>query len=429
MTNILDQLKERGALHDTSHYDELAKLLSAGPAVFYCGFDPTADSLHAGSMLPLVIMARLQRAGHKPIALLGSATGMIGDPSGKSEERKLITEEEVRNNLEGIEKQVKLFLSAKGDNAFTIVRNDEWLRPISFVDFLRDTGKHFSVNMMLAKESVKNRLENREQGISYTEFSYMLLQAYDFYWLYQNRGCRLQVGGSDQWGNITAGIELIRRRTTVDAPQAYGATFPLLTTSTGAKFGKTEKGAVWLDPKRTSPYRFFQYWLNTTDEDVIRNLRLFTELEKDQIAALESAVREKPQERSAQVRLAQILTDLVHGEAERKRAEQASRVLFGESLNEVDAGTLKEIFSDVPSTELARSEIAAGGLGLVDLLVRCSLADSKGAAKRLIDGGGIYLNNERVSDPAVKIELARFIDASILVVRSGRKNYHLVTLT
>ena len=427
MSQILQQLKDRGSLHDVSHFDELSKLLAAGPVTFYCGFDPTADSLHAGSMLPLVMMARLQRAGHKPIALLGSATGMIGDPSGKSEERKLITEEEVRHNLEGIEKQVKLFLSAKGDNAFSIVRNDEWLKPVSFIDFLRDTGKHFSVNMMLAKESVKNRLENREQGISYTEFSYMLLQAYDFYWLYKNRGCRLQVGGSDQWGNITAGTELIRRRSAADAPQAYGATFPLLTTSTGAKFGKTEKGAIWLDSKRTSPYRFFQYWVNTTDEDVIRNLRLFTDLTEQEISDLEVQTREKPQDRAAQNRLGQILTDLIHGEGERKRAEQASKVLFGESLKDIDSGLLREIFSDVPSTEVQKSDIAAG-VSVVDLLVKCSVADSKGAAKRLVEGGGVYLNNERVTDSALKVEQSRLIDGSILVLRSGRKNYHLVTV-
>jgi tyrosyl-tRNA synthetase len=427
MSQILQQLKDRGSLHDVSHFDELSKLLLAGPVTFYCGFDPTADSLHAGSMLPLVMMARLQRAGHKPIALLGSATGMIGDPSGKSEERKLITEEEVRHNLEGIEKQVKLFLSAEGDNAFSIVRNDEWLKPVSFIDFLRDTGKHFSVNMMLAKESVKNRLENREQGISYTEFSYMLLQAYDFYWLYKNRGCRLQVGGSDQWGNITAGTELIRRRSPADAPQAYGATFPLLTTSTGAKFGKTEKGAIWLDAKRTSPYRFFQYWVNTTDEDVIRNLRLFTDLTDQEITELEKQTREKPQDRAAQTRLGQILTDLIHGESERKRAEQASKVLFGESLKDIDSSLLREIFSDVPSTEVQKSDIAAG-VSIVDLLVRCSVADSKGAAKRLVEGGGIYLNNERVTDSALKVEQSRLIDGSILVLRSGRKNYHLVTV-
>jgi len=263
--SLLNKFKDRGLIHDISHQEELTKVLDGPPLSFYCGFDPTADSLHVGSMMPLIMMRRLQQAGHKPIVLLGTTTGMIGDPSGKSEERQLLAQEQVVENSKEIAKQAALFLSSKGSNSFQVVQNDTWLSALSCVDYLRDVGKHFSVNAMIAKDSVKTRLTERDQGISYTEFSYMLLQAYDFLHLFQTQDCKLQIGGSDQWGNITSGIDLIRRKC---SGQAFGFTFPLLTTSSGKKFGKTEKGAVWLSAKRTSPYTFYQYWLKTEDADV-----------------------------------------------------------------------------------------------------------------------------------------------------------------
>ncbi len=427
MASILSTLKERGLVHDASHFDELERLLASTKTTFYCGFDPTADSLHAGSMLPLLVMRRLQKAGHKPIVILGSATGMIGDPSGKSEERKFLSVEELQKNLRGMEKQIKLFLSDQGENRFETLFNDQWTKNLSLLEFLREVGKHFSVNAMIAKDSVRARLENREQGISYTEFSYMLLQAYDFYWLYKERNCRLQVGGSDQWGNITAGIELIRRKAGADAPQAYGLTFPLLTTSTGAKFGKSEKGAIWLDAAKTSPYHFYQYWVNTTDEDVMRFIKLFTEIDGAELQALEAAVLNKPQERLAQKALAGTLTDLIHGPEETTRALQATEVLFGGSLDSLDSKTLLDIFSEVPSTSIPTAE-AAKGLAIQDLLVTCGVAQTKGAAKRLIEGGGLYVNNERITSAAEQISLSRFIDKRVLLIRSGKKSYYLAQL-
>ncbi|MFN8390700.1 MAG: tyrosine--tRNA ligase [Bdellovibrionota bacterium] len=425
--SFLKKLQSRGALHDASNFAELESLLGKEQISFYCGFDPTADSLHAGSMLPLIIMNRLQQAGHTPIVLLGSATGMIGDPSGKSEERKLLDEETLRRNVAGIEKQIRLFLSADGPNAFRIVKNGEWLDRVGYIEFLRDVGKHFSVNAMIAKDSVKNRLENREQGISYTEFSYMLLQAYDFYFLNHNHGCRLQVGGSDQWGNITAGLELIRRKSADGHPSAYGLTFPLLTTASGSKFGKTEQGAIWLDGTKTSPYSFYQYWLNSADADVVKYLLLFTPVEGDELEELKKAVAEHPERRSAQQYLAQYLTTLVHGKAETVRSVQASRILFGESFANVDSQTLLEVFRDVPSTSLSVDELGVG-VQLQDLLVRCGLAQSKGAARRAVDGGGVYVNNERVTDATTAIGSQSFVDGAVLVLRSGKKNYHLVRI-
>ena len=427
MASVLETLRQRGCVHDVSHFEELNKLLEHEPISFYCGFDPTSDSLHVGSMLPLLLMRRLQQAGHTPIVLLGAATGIIGDPSGKSEERKLLDADQVHHNAKGIEEQVRLFLSSEGPNAFRVVRNDTWLAPLQYIEFLRDVGKHFSVNSMLAKESVKARLENREQGISYTEFSYMLLQAYDYSWLYTNEQCRMQVGGSDQWGNITAGLELIRRTSPEGSKSAFGLTFPLLMTSSGTKFGKTEKGAVWLSPAKTSAYQFYQFWLNTSDEDVTRYLQLFTTFEGSELAALVDALQTQPQERLAQRTLAGTLTELVHGKSETERAVQASNILFGASFADVSSETLQQIFSDVPSLTLPRAE-ALQGIALQELLVRAGAAQSKGAAKRLIEGGGVYVNNEKVKDAQEKIELSRFVDGSVLVARSGKKNHYLVRL-
>lgn len=422
---LLTKLRERGCIHDVSDFAQLETALEKTSLTFYCGFDPTANSLHVGSMLPLVMMRRLQRAGHTPIVVLGGATGMIGDPSGKSEERNLLDAKTIEENLAGIQPQISLFLDAKGKNAFSIVRNNEWLGKISFIEFLRDVGKMFSVNMMLNKESVRARIESREQGMSYTEFSYMLLQAYDFYHLHEKHKCVLQVGGSDQWGNITAGIDLIKKKHPGENAAVFGLTFPLLTTSTGAKFGKTAEGAVWLDKNRTSPYQFYQYWYNTADDDVLRYLRLFTDVTEDTIDELTVLVKEKPDERKAQRVLAEDLTTLVHGADETKRALEASSVLFGGSMDNLDSKTLSAIFSDVPSTQMPKADLT-NGIELQELLVTTKLAQSKGAARRLIEGGGVYVNNNRAADPAQKIALNQFKDASVLILRSGKKTYHLV---
>lgn len=427
MASLTATLQERGCLHDASHLDELDALLTKEKITFYCGFDPTADSLHVGSMLPLLMMRRFQNAGHTPLALVGSGTGMIGDPSGKSEERKLLDEETLQKNVAGLERQISLFLDNKGPAAFRIVKNHEWLTQLNILEFLRDVGKHFSVNAMLSKDSVRSRIENREQGISFTEFSYMLLQGYDFYWLNKHHNCRLQMGGSDQWGNITAGLELIRRKNNEAHAPAYGLTFPLLTTSSGKKFGKTEHGTVWLDAARTSPYQFYQYWIGTHDADVLRYLKLFTFIEGDELRALEEAVVSKPEERLPQMALAKTLTDLVHGETETARAVQASKILFGAPLDQVDAKTLMQVFADVPSTQFAAQRFSSGA-ALQELLVECGLAQSKGAAKRAIEGGGIYLNNERVQDSQLVVTDKSFVEGKVLVLRSGKKNYHLARL-
>lgn len=422
--SLLSTFKDRGCLHTASHFEELEKALETESLTFYCGFDPTADSLHVGSMLPLIMMRRLQQAGHTPIVLLGSATGMIGDPSFKSEERKLLSEEVIQTNIKGIEAQVSKFLSAKGANAFQVVRNGDWLSKVSMIDFLRDTGKLFSVNAMISKDSVRERLENREQGISFTEFSYMLLQAYDFHWLFKHKKCRLQIGGSDQWGNITAGLDVIRRKEGSEA-SAFALTFPLITTSAGTKFGKTESGTVWLSPEKTSPYKFYQFWLNTGDEDSITFLKLFSETSLEDIEALANEMKKAPEKRSAQKFLARLMTELLHGEEERKRAEHSSEVLFSGSIESLDSKSLLEIFSDVPSTSIKKSELDAG-IALSDLLVKTTISKSKGEARRLIDGGGIYANNIRQSEAQALITTAHCIEGKALLLRSGKKNYHLV---
>lgn len=427
MSTFLSHLQSRGCIHDTSNFQELEQLLARERITYYCGFDPTGASLHVANLLPLVLMRRLQNAGHKPIALIGAATGMIGDPSGKSEERNLLSEEQIAQNAQSIEKQVRLFLSAEGENAYTMVRNDQWLKKLSCIEFLRDVGKHFSVNAMLVKDSVRSRLENREQGISYTEFSYMLFQAYDFYWLYKNHNCRLQVGGSDQWGNITAGLELIRRRTPADSPSAYAMTFPLITTSSGAKFGKTEKGAVWLSAELTSPYQFYQYWLNASDTDVVPYLSLFTEVSDEELETLKTSLVEHPEQRLAQKKLAADVTTLVHGADETVRAIKASSILFGEAISGVSSKVLLDIFADVPSVTVPPGEIEAGKT-LQELVVLSGLADSNGAARRLIEGGGVYVNNEKAQDMRMTLSLNNFIDRRVLVLRSGKKNYRLLTL-
>jgi len=421
--SVLEEFRWRGMVKDLTEGADEA--LEEGPVTAYIGFDPTASSLHVGNLLPIMGLVHLQRHGHRPIAVVGGGTGLIGDPSGKSQERLLLTRDEVAHNLEGIRSQLEQFLEFDGvDNPARVVNNLEWLGGLSLVDFLRDVGKHFSVNALLRKESIRRRLEDEEVGISYTEFSYLLLQAYDFLELYQRHGCTLQLGGSDQWGNITAGIDLIRR---TSGEKAHGVVFPLVTTAEGTKFGKTEEGAVWLDPARTSPFRFYQFWINTADGDVGTYLKYFTLLDRDEIASLERAVEERAWEREAQRRLAEDVTRRVHGEEGLARAEKATDVLFGgEEITGLGADEIADVFMDVPSSRIGAGELAGEGKGLVDLLAETGVASSKGEARRSIDQGGIYLNNRRVPDVDASVTSADAIEGRFLVLRKGKKRYHLV---
>ena len=417
--DLYTDLVWRGLIHQITSEAFIPGWLGSGSRTLYVGFDPTADSLHVGSLLPLMMLRRFQRAGHKPVALVGGATGMIGDPSGKSEERNLLSVETLRDNVAGMDRQLRRFLDFdQGPNAALLVNNFDWMRKLSYLEFLRDVGKNFPVNVMLARESVKNRID-RESGISYTEFSYMLLQAYDFVHLSDATGCELQVGGSDQWGNITAGIDLARR---MRGRQLYGLTCPLLTTADGQKMGKTEKGAVWLDPKRTSPYAFYQYWINVADADVSRCLRFLTELTREEIEFQESTAREAG---AAQKRLAESLTELVHGADGLAAATRASEIFFGASIENLDDGQLGEIFADVPSQELPRAQLDAG-LPLIDALVASGLSKSKGEVRRKIDEGGVYVNNLRCADKDRRLTAADLASKTMLVLRLGRKNYALL---
>ncbi len=415
--NLYQEFLWRGFIYQES--EGAREALSKGKIVGYIGFDPTAPSLHVGSLLPIMGLVHLQRYGHTPIAVMGGATGMIGDPSGKSKERVLLERETLERNLQGIRKQLERFLSFGGENPAIMVDNYDWTHKLSVIDFLRDIGKHFSVGYMLSKESVKRRLEG--SGISYTEFSYMLLQAYDFLYLFDKYRCTLQMGGSDQWGNITAGIDLIRK---VRGARAYGIVFPLLTTASGAKFGKTEEGTVWLDPEMTSPYRFYQFWMNADDRDVPKYLRLFTLLSREEIEALEEELKERPEKRLAQRRLAEEVTRMVHGEEGLKRAKRASEVLFGGSLEGITARELEEIMGHVPSRQISRDELSR--FTVLDLALKAGLISSRGEGKRLISSGGLYLNNRKVDSPARRIGEADLIEGRLLVLRKGKKNYLLV---
>ena len=428
--NVFDEFEWRGLVYDAT--PGLRELLGQEKLTAYIGFDPTAASLHVGSLVPILGLARLQRLGHSPIAIAGGGTGMIGDPSGKTQERQLLSKEKIEENLQGIKAQLARFLDFEArENPARIVNNADWLAVIPMVDFLRDVGKYFTVNAMMAKESVKRRLES-EDGISFTELSYMLLQAYDFLVLYDRFGCRLQMGGSDQWGNILAGADLIRRLRGEGTPEfggqkklAHGLVFPLVTTSSGVKFGKTEAGTVWLDPALTSPFRFYQFWINTDDRDVLTYLKLFTWLTREEIAELEEKVRTAPQEREAQRRLAREVTRMVHGEDALAKAERASAVLFGAEVSALEPREVRDIFADVPSTEIPKAQLQEG-LSLVDLLVSAGLAPSKGEARRAIQGGGIYLNNVRVSDEKKAVTPDDTIGGELIVLRKGRKEYRLV---
>jgi tyrosyl-tRNA synthetase len=415
---FVEELSWRGLVQQSSD-ERLGERMNAEPLTLYCGFDPTADSLHVGSLVPLMALARAQRAGHKPIAVVGGATGMIGDPSGKTEERKLLSVEELERNVAGVRCVIERFL---GEGA-VVVNNYDWFSKLSALDYLRDVGKQFSVNMMLAKESVRARLEDREHGISYTEFSYMLIQAYDFLELYKSHGCKLQIGGSDQWGNITAGIDLIRRKVSAEA---FGLTLPLITTSAGSKFGKTEKGAVWLTTERTSPYDLYQFFLRADDRDVGRYLRFFTFLDEKTIVALDETVVREPEKREAQRVLAREVTTLIHGAAETVKAQQAAKALFAGELTSLDAGQIEQLLSEAPSSEEPVGGLDGAGLPLMELLARTKLCASKGAARRDIEGGGIYVNDQRVADVARAIGRNDLLAGKFVVLRKGKKSYHLV---
>ena len=420
--DIIAELAWRGLIHQTTD-DHLADWLNAGPRTLYCGFDPTADTLHAGSLLPLLLLRRFQRAGHKPIAVVGGATGMIGDPSGKSAERNLLSVDVLRANVRGMERQMRRFLDFDGPNAARLVNNLDWMSGFSYLDFLRDVGKNFPINVMLAKDSVKGRIERTDSGMSYTEFSYMLLQAYDFVYLNEKHGCELQVGGSDQWGNITAGIDLGRRMKGV---QLYGMTSPLLLKSDGSKMGKTESGAVWLAAERTSAYQFYQYWINVDDADAGTCLRMLTELSREEIEALDAARATDAAKRDSQRRLAEELTRLVHGESGLATARRATEIFFGAEIESLSDAQLAEIFGDVPSSSLTADRLAGAGLNIVDALVEAQLVKSKGDARRQIQQGGAYVNNRRVDAVDRQLTAADLASETVMVLRLGKKRYALL---
>ncbi|MGV3525878.1 MAG: tyrosine--tRNA ligase [Candidatus Sericytochromatia bacterium] len=418
--DLLTHLRQRGMIEQISDEDAIRERFATERVSMYVGFDPTARSLHIGHLLPIMVLAHLQRAGHRPIMVVGGATGMIGDPSGRSSERVLITLDEVARNVEGLKEQLSRFVSFEGEHAARMVNNYDWTASMSYIDWLRDVGKYFSVNYMMAKESVRRRLEDRDQGISYTEFSYMLLQAYDFLHLFRHADCKLQGGGNDQWGNIIAGIDLIHK---AEGQQAYGVTFPLITTASGEKFGKSAGNAVWLDAELTSPYQFYQYWIQTDDRDVERYLKLFTFMPLEEVTGILALHADNPEQRYGQRRLAEEVTRIVHGAEALLKVQQATEVLFGREIRGLTDSDLQAIFADVPSSQLERSRL--GEITLTELLRDTGMAQSNGEARRLIQGGGVYLNNLKCGDPAQVIEEADLASETTLVLRSGKKKYHL----
>jgi tyrosyl-tRNA synthetase len=420
MTNLYDELAWRGMMSEST--EGLSDLLARESVTAYIGFDPTASSLHVGSLLTVMGLARLQRFGHNPIAIVGGGTGMIGDPSGKSQERKLLSPEQLEENVAGIKRQLEKFLDFDaGPNRARIVNNAEWLASFDLLGFLRDTGKYFTVNYMLQKESVSRRLES-EEGISYTEFSYLLLQARDFLELSDRYSCALQMGGSDQWGNITAGIDLIRR---LRGKKAHGLVWPLMTTATGGKFGKTEAGTIWLDPERTSPFQLYQFWLNTEDRDVVSYLKLFTFLDQAAIGELEAATKSEPEKREAQRVLAREVTSLVHGVVEVEKAIRGSEQLFSRNAFALPVEELLSSLADAPSTSVTM-QVIAEERPLVQWLVETKLASSRSEATRLVVGGGIYVNDVAVKDPKRKLTTGDVWEKALVVLGKGRRQRHVL---
>ncbi len=422
-TNVYDEFEWRGLIYSVT--EGLRELMAKEKIAAYIGFDPSAPSLHVGNLLTIMGLVRLQQFGHTPIAVAGGGTGLIGDPSGKTNERPLLSKDEVTFNIEGNKAQLSRFLDFNSKvNPAIMVNNADWLTTTPLTDFLRDVGKHFTVNALIAKESVKRRLES--EGISFTEFSYVLLQSFDYLTLFERYNCLLQMGGSDQWGNITAGVDLIRR---VRGQTAHALVWPLVTTISGAKMGKSEKGTVWLDSELTSPYRLYQYLYNTADTDVLTSLKQLTLLPQERIMEIEYSLRNKPEKREAQRELASDVTRRVHGDEAVSKAEQASRVLFGEEIKNLDLQDVMDIFAEAPSTEIGKSEFTGQGMAVADLVIKTGLVKSKGEARRLIDGGGIYLQNARVTDVKSTVSLDNAIQGRVFVLRKGQREYHLVKVT
>lgn len=425
MSKLLDELRWRGLLHD--YVEGLEQLLDKEQVTCYLGIDPTAGSLHIGHLTSLMLLKHLQEAGHQPIVLIGGATGMIGDPSGKSRERLLMPQEEIEQNSARIKQQLNRFMNFEtGKNAGELVNNYDWMKDFSFLEFIRDVGKHITINYMLAKDSVKKRMES---GLSFTEFSYQMVQGYDFYYLYTHKNCKLQVGGADQWGNIVTGTELIRRKSENDA-EAYGLTCPLMTKADGGKFGKTEEGNVWLDPEMTSPYKFYQFWLNVSDEDAEKYIKVFTMLSKPQIDEVIQQHQQAPHKRLLQSTLAKEVTVMIHSEEAYATARDASQILFGnkslESLKELDDQTILDIFKGVPQYEINRQDLEET-IPLSDLITdMCPIFGSKGEVKRLIKDNGLVVNDIRVSDHQMPITVDHLINNKYIVIRKGKKNYFLI---
>jgi tyrosyl-tRNA synthetase len=423
--HLIEELQWRGMIQDIMPGTK--ELLEKEVVSGYIGFDPTSDSLHIGSLVPILLLVHLQRAGHKPYALVGGATGMVGDPSGKSEERNLLSEETLLFNQEGVRKQLSKFLAFNTGlpNSAELVNNYDWFKDFSFLNFIRDVGKHITVNYMMSKDSVKKRLDG-ETGMSFTEFTYQLVQGYDFYWLYQNRNCKLQMGGSDQWGNIVTGTELIRRKA---GGEAFAFTCPLITKADGGKFGKTEKGNVWLDPKKTSPYQFYQFWLNASDEDAKKWIKIFTLLSQEEIEALLSKQEAAPHERALQKKLAEELTCFVHSKADFEFAVKASDILFGNATTEIlqslSEEQLLQVMEGVPSIEIERSTLESG-YEMVSFLADTQIFPSKGEARKMWQAGGLSLNKSKIAIDKTQITSSDLLKEKYLLVQKGKKNYYLV---
>lgn len=423
--NLIEELKWRGMLQDIMPGTE--ELLLKEQVTGYIGFDPTADSLHIGSLVPILLLVHLQKAGHRPIALVGGATGMVGDPSMKSEERNLLDEDSLRRNVAGIRAQLEKYINFDPSNphAAKLVNNYDWFKDISFIHFLRDVGKHITVNYMMSKDSVRKRIEG-DTGISYTEFAYQLMQGYDFYWLYEHMGCKLQMGGSDQWGNITTGTELVRRKA---GGEAFAFTCPLITKSDGGKFGKTEKGNVWLDPTKTSPYHFYQFWLNATDADAERWLRIFTFLAKEETEAIAGAHQQDPGKRLLQKKLAEEVTRFIHGQEELDKAMQTTEKLFSgnaaDNIRDLNEEELLQSLEGVPVFEVAE-EAFAKGIDVVSLMAETGVFPSKGEARKMIQGGGVSVNKEKLADVNAVINTDSLLHGKYILVQKGKKNYYLI---
>ncbi|RIW35720.1 tyrosine--tRNA ligase [Bacillus salacetis] len=415
---LLNDLDWRGITYQQTDEEGLKNLLDKEKISIYCGIDPTADSMHIGHLLPFLTLRRFQNHGHRPLVLVGGATGLIGDPSGKSEERKLQTVESIQHNVESIKNQLQSIFDFEGENGAVMVNNFDWIGPMDMVTFLRDFGKHIGVNYMLAKDTIASRLES---GISYTEFTYTILQAMDFNHLYENYNCKLQIGGSDQWGNITTGLELIRR-TREEESKAFGFTIPLVTKADGSKFGKTESGAIWLDPEKTSPYEFYQFWINTADADVVKYLKYFTFLSKEEIEALAETVETEPHLRKAQKALAEEMTKMIHGEESLAQAVKITEALFSGNIKELSSEEIKQGFKDVPSfTQSSDEEV-----NLVDLLVNTKISPSKRQAREDIGNGAIYINGDRTTDLQHVMSEADRIDGQFTIIRRGKKKYFMI---